>query len=357
MGAELAPSRCWERRSPRNRIPKRAAFSTRRSRSSAEAPARETMAPSSLRCQHLEQDGASARRQRRCCHIPDHKRCSFLRAAQGKYATVIKPYVRDLHKSVLLKNTILHLQDPRRGSQETGLGLAAPQGAPPWQETSQGPPAESEGTAFLPMQPTDEPLSAVGNAQARAADVGISMWAPPAFSSPCQDAGQVTSEDSLADPLLDSFLCTASEVLYFWESLQQQEVGNDACLSLAGPRTDSAWPSESAAASPVQEAGAWGAPCHEEQPRDPLPGSFEILASSYVSNIPAEDFFADIDMSEFESILWDSPSNGQPTVIGMAGQAAAEDAPQAEAPPLPGQDASSRMGSLDHYDQELLLLS
>ncbi|XP_033014541.1 uncharacterized protein LOC117051927 [Lacerta agilis] len=312
------------------------------------------MAPSSLRCQRLEQDGASARNQSRCCHIPDHKRCSFLRVAQGKYATLIKPYVRDLHKSVLLKNTILHLQDPSRGSQETGLGLAAPQGAPPWQETRQGPPAESEGTVSLPTQPTEEPPSAVDNSQARAADVGISMGALPAFSSPCQDAGQVASEDGLPDPLLDSFLCTAGEVLYFWESLQQQEVGNGPCLSLAGPRTDYDRPSESAAASPVQEAGAWAALCHEEQLRDPLFGSLEILASSYASDIPAEDFFADIDMSEFESVLWGSPSNGQPPVIGMAGQAAAENAPQAEAPPLPGQDASSRMGSLDHYMEQIL---
>nr|XP_028597825.1 uncharacterized protein LOC114603187 [Podarcis muralis] len=314
------------------------------------------MAPSSLRCQRLEPDGASARSRRRCCRIPDHKRCSFLRAAQGKYATLITPYVRDLHKSVLLKNTILHLQDPSRGSQETGLGLAAPQGAPPWQETSQGPPAESEGAVSLPAQPAEEPPSAVGNGQVRAADMGVGMWAPPAFSSPCQDAGQVASEDSRPEPLLDSFLCSAGEVLQFWESLQQQEGGSGPCPSLAGPRTDSPWPSESAAASPGQEAGSWGTLCPEEQPRDPLFDSFEILASSYASDIPAEDFFADIDVSEFESVLWGSPSNGQPTVIDMAGQAAAEIAPQAEAPPLPGQDASSRTGSLDHY-VELLLRS
>ncbi|XP_061452554.1 uncharacterized protein LOC133370361 [Rhineura floridana] len=306
------------------------------------------MAPS-LKRKFFEQDHASA--ESPSCCFQEHKRRSLLHTALGKYATVVKPNEQDLYKTVLLRNTILHLQEngiqPRsQGNQEMVFGPMS-QSAPPCQETSLDclPESHAPESPTSLMEPSKEPQRAVDNGQAKAFEMGNSACAPSAFSSDIRLPGL----------LLDPFLYTAGELLYFREGLQQQEVGSGPSLSPAGPRAEypSGWPSEDAAANPRREAGIWDALSREELLCDPLFGSFEILTSSYASDLPADDLFSDIDTSEFESTLGALPSDAQLPFTGMADQAAAGNLPQAEALPLPRQNARE-ISSLDRYMEFLL---
>uniref|UniRef100_A0A8D2LRI3 SERTA domain-containing protein n=1 Tax=Varanus komodoensis TaxID=61221 RepID=A0A8D2LRI3_VARKO len=256
---------------------------------------------------------------------------SLLLASLRRYLVSPALCAEEIHKFVLLKNTIKRLQE----NDAPPLNQAPPEEVPQWL-LERGPPPHDTGEGPLPGcsisasaaslgDPEEKLQCAVDHLKRSGMDNG--PGAPSVVLIPCLEA----ADGGFADLLLDPFFPTANES--FCGEVFQQDSGTASHPSAAVPRGSAS----GALGLPFEDSHAWDASFPGELLCGAVAGSFEGFASSYLSNLPPDDLFADIDTSEFESIPHTLPSEGRPGMAcpGLAGC----EAPQAEALLFPSQAA------------------